>query len=64
MSDKHVHAGIDIGGTNIKYGLFDEEGKVVFKEQRPTMAEKGPMPLMHPVTNIGEKLLYFAAGNT
>ncbi|MEW6412437.1 MAG: ROK family protein [Candidatus Zixiibacteriota bacterium] len=61
MSDKHVYAGIDIGGTNIKYGLFDEEGKVIFKEQRPTMAEKGPMPLMHLVTNIGEKLLYYAA---
>ncbi len=61
MSEKHVFAGIDIGGTNIKYGLFDSEGKVLCKEQRPTMAEKGPMPLMHLVTNIGEKLLYFAA---
>ncbi len=61
MSDQIVYAGIDIGGTNIKFGLFDAEGKILFKEQRPTMAEKGPTPLMHLITNIAERLLYFAA---
>lgn len=61
MSEQQVYAGIDIGGTNIKFGLFDSEGKVLIKEQRPTMAEKGPMPLMHLITNIAERLLYFAA---
>jgi glucokinase len=61
MSDKRVYAGIDIGGTNIKFGLVDENGKVLHKEQRPTMAEKGAVPLMHLVTNIGERLLLQAA---
>ena len=61
MSDQIVYAGIDIGGTNIKFGLFDSEGKILFKEQRPTMAEKGPTPLMHLITNIAERLMYFAA---
>ena len=61
MSEKRVYAGIDIGGTNIKFGLFDETGEILFKERRPTMAEKGPIPLMHLVTNIAERLLYFAA---
>jgi glucokinase len=61
MSETQVYAGIDIGGTNIKFGLFDHTGKVLHKEQRPTLAEKGPTPLMHLITNIGERLLYFAA---
>jgi len=61
MAAKPVFAGIDIGGTTIKFGLIGLEGEVLHREQRPTMAEKGPTPLMHLVTNIGERLLYFAA---
>lgn len=61
MSDKKVFAGIDIGGTNIKFGLFDATGNVLYRNQKPTMAEKGPQPLMHLIANIGEQLLYYAA---
>ncbi|MFQ6008908.1 MAG: ROK family protein [Candidatus Zixiibacteriota bacterium] len=61
MSTTEAYAGIDIGGTNIKFGLFDQKGKVLYREQRPTLAEKGPTPLMHLVGNIGERLLYHAA---
>ena len=61
MADNLVYAGIDIGGTNIKFGLVDKKGKVLYKEQRPTMADKGAEPLMHLVTNISESLLYHAA---
>ncbi|MEW5795729.1 MAG: ROK family protein [Candidatus Zixiibacteriota bacterium] len=61
MSDQPAYAGIDIGGTNIKYGLVDCKGKVLFKEQRPTLAEKGPEPLLHLIGNIGERLLLHAA---
>lgn len=61
MTAKKVYAGIDIGGTNIKYGLFDKGGKVLFREQRPTLVEKGANPLMHLITNISESLLFHAA---
>lgn len=61
MAQDTVYAGIDIGGTNIKFGLVDARGKVLFKEQRPTMVEKGAEPLMHLVANIAERLLYHAA---
>jgi len=61
MTEQLIYAGIDIGGTNVKFGLFNGSGKVLFKEQRPTMAEKGPTPLLHMITNIAERLLYFAA---
>ncbi|MDZ4724307.1 MAG: ROK family protein [candidate division Zixibacteria bacterium] len=61
MSENLVYAGIDIGGTSIKYGLVDDKGKVLFKEQKPTLVEKGAEPLIHLVTNIAESLLYHAA---
>ncbi|MFH1687882.1 MAG: ROK family protein [bacterium] len=61
MASDFVYAGIDIGGTNIKFGLFDSSGKILHREQRQTLAEKGPLPLMHLVTNIAERLLFFAA---
>ncbi len=59
--EKRYFAGIDIGGTNIKFGIFDSSGKIVYREQKPTMAEKGPQVLLHLITNIGERLLYHAA---
>jgi glucokinase len=61
MSDSFAYAGIDIGATNIKFGLTDRNGKIIYKERRPTMVEKGAEPLLHLVTNIGETLLYHAA---
>jgi glucokinase len=61
MSAQRAYAGIDIGGTNIKFGLIDSSGKVLYREQRPTMVEKGAEPLMHLITNISESLLFHAA---
>jgi len=61
MADYKVYAGIDIGATNIKFGLVDNQGKVLYKEQRPTVAEKGADALLHLVANIGERLLLHAA---
>ncbi len=58
---KKAFAGIDVGGTNIKFGLFYPDGKVIYKEQRPTMAEKGATPLMHLITNIAERLIMHAS---
>lgn len=61
MAQTEVYAGIDIGGTNIKFGLCDYDGKVLHREHRPTMADKGATPLLHLVTNIAEQLLLYAA---
>ena len=60
-AEETVYAGIDIGGTNIKFGLVDFDGNVIHRRQRPTMADKGPKVLMHLVTNIAEELLLLAA---
>ncbi len=59
--DKKCCAGIDVGGTNIKFGLFYPDGKIIYKEQRPTMADKGAVPLMHLITNIAERLIMHAS---
>lgn len=35
------YVAIDIGGTNIKYGLIDQEGQFVESHEMPTEAHKG-----------------------
>ncbi len=60
-TEKKAFAGIDVGGTNIKFGLFHPDGKIIYKEQRPTMADKGATPLMHLITNIAERLIMHAS---
>ncbi len=61
MSNLEYYAGIDIGGTSIKYGLADSEGKVLYRDQKPALVEKGARPLLHLITNIAENLLLHAA---
>ncbi len=58
---KRAFAGIDIGGTSVKFGLFSPDGTIIYKDQKPTLAEKGAVPLMHLVSNIAEQLMYHAA---
>ena len=33
-----VAIGIDIGGTSIKYGIINKQGKVLWEHKRPTKA--------------------------
>ncbi len=54
---KRSFAGIDIGATNIKFGLVDEAGKILFKSHiatpKPDPAEK----LFEKVVYCGEQIL-------
>lgn len=61
MGQLEYYAGIDLGGTNVKYGLVDSTGRIVFKQQKPAMVDKGAKPLLHMITNIAENLLLRAA---
>jgi glucokinase len=36
------HAGVDLGGTNIKAALVDDDGRIVAFHTEPTHAERGP----------------------
>lgn len=40
MSDK-IYVGVDLGGTTIKVGVCDSEGKLVHTYEAPTKAEEG-----------------------
>lgn len=47
----------DIGGTAIKYGLIDGQGKLLQKESVPTEAQKGGPEIVKKVTAIAERLI-------
>ena len=41
-----VYVGIDLGGTSIKAGLVDEQGKILCKATCPTLVERGARPVV------------------
>ncbi|WP_024613867.1 ROK family protein [Clostridium sp. Ade.TY] len=54
-----LFVGIDIGGTNIKYGVIDENGNMLETSERPTEAYKGGLSIMDKVKEI----VYSLKGN-
>lgn len=51
------YVAVDIGGTSIKYGIVDENGKVVLDSKTPTEAEKGGKHLVQNVIAIIDSLI-------
>lgn len=47
---------IDIGGTAIKYGVVDQTGRVLKREETPTQAQKGGAHLMQKVESLLREL--------
>ena len=41
-AEEPFFAGVDVGGTNIKFGLVDNQGRVLARSQIRTEAERGP----------------------
>lgn len=39
MNELKIGIGIDLGGTAIKYGLVDSEGKVYWNSKKPSNAK-------------------------
>ena len=54
---KTLHAGIDIGATNIKFGLVDSEGNVLFRNLDPTPQQSPTERLFEKILACGEQLL-------
>ena len=46
------YVAIDIGGTNIKYGLIDQEGQLVETHEMPTEAHKGGPHILQKTKDI------------
>lgn len=51
------YVSIDIGGTAIKYGIIDEAGQILFKNQVETEAEKGGPAILKKAVKIVEGFL-------
>jgi glucokinase len=49
--------GIDVGGTNIKLGVVDDNGHVLGKSKIPTHEEQGPAAAMQRVRMAADELL-------
>lgn len=57
MFQLEYYIAVDIGGTNIKYGIVSEQGKVVSNFTMATEAAKGREYLVQKVTEIAASLL-------
>ncbi len=55
MTNSHI-VGIDIGGTNIKAGLFNTDGDIIEWKQTPSLIEKGRDVVLIRITNLIKKL--------
>ena len=54
---KNAYIGIDIGGTNVKIGLFDSQISLLCKTSVPTKADMGPVDVVERIANAAEDLL-------
>lgn len=57
MNGERLYAGIDIGATNIKFGLVDSTGTVAFRAQAPTPRNGPAEKLFDAIVICGERLL-------
>lgn len=58
--DKHCFIGVDLGGTDIKYGVVSEKGKVLHKGSLSAQVELGREAILENINRAVEKSLAFA----
>jgi glucokinase len=56
-------AGIDLGGTNIKYGLIDSAGKILFDKSTPAHAHSSKSEILNRLESCAKELLEFGAAS-
>jgi glucokinase len=54
---QRLYAGIDIGATNLKYGLVDSEGTVRYRNLTPTPKQSPAEKVFDEIIRCGEQLL-------
>ena len=57
MGGGHLALGIDLGGTDTKYGIVDAEGRVVRKGKWPTERELGPEGVLTLVAEHAREMI-------
>ena len=61
---KKAYAGIDLGGTNIKYGLCSPDGKTIIFRTIPAIVDEGRQKLLKRIRACADELLEYAAGKS
>lgn len=56
-AQRPLFLGIDVGGTNIKYGVVDDHGRPLCKGKIPTFEERGPVEGMTRVHTAVQEML-------
>jgi glucokinase len=56
-------AGIDLGGTNIKFGIIDQNGDIIIYRTIPAFAADGARSLLERLKICGEELLLYCSDN-
>jgi len=51
------YVGIDVGGTGLKAGVVNEEGKILSKVSCPTLVERGAEPVVNDMANLALKAI-------
>lgn len=49
--------GVDLGGTNIAVGIVDEHHSIIKKGSVPTLAQRGPEPIIRDMADLCKKLI-------
>ena len=49
--------GVDLGGTNIAVGIVDEHYSIIKKSSVPTLAQRGPEPIVRDMAELCKRLL-------
>jgi glucokinase len=57
MAEQLRNIGVDVGGTNVKIALLNEDGKILLRRSAPTRAELGPDAVIQEIRKMIEALL-------
>ena len=57
MKAKHYYIGIDLGGTNIKFGLVSETGELAFSSTTPTPAQESREAVLQQLKTAAQSCL-------
>ena len=52
-----LYIGIDVGGTSVKAGVVDENGKILCKASCPTLVERGHEAVIHDIAQLAIRVV-------
>ena len=47
-----TYIGVDLGGTNVRAAIVDEDGKVLIQKKSPSYAQEGKEKVMDTIINL------------